>query len=91
MSKNRSRNSDEDPFPYKTQLQMIKQLLQADKPDDPIRIEEIIGVLGNTVNALYSVPTAIYCFLKAHTGFPEVKVSLFSGSFIYKLHLFHVF
>lgn len=68
-----SRNSDEDPFPYKTQLQMIKQLLQADKPDDPIRIEEIIGVLGNTVNALYSVPTAIYCFLKAHTGFPEVK------------------
>lgn len=27
---------------------------------------EILNVLGNDVSALYSVPTSIYCFLKAH-------------------------
>lgn len=26
--------------------------------------EEVVNVLGHSVNALYSVPTAIYCFLR---------------------------
>lgn len=26
--------------------------------------EEVVNILGHSVNALYSVPTAIYCFLR---------------------------
>lgn len=29
--------------------------------------EEVVNVLGHSVNALYSVPTALYCFLRNST------------------------
>lgn len=39
----------------------MKKLLQKKfLPSD----EEVINTLGHSVNALYSVPTAIYCFLR---------------------------
>lgn len=39
---------------------MQKLLKKKHPPSD----EEVVNVLGHSVNALYSVPTALYCFLK---------------------------
>lgn len=39
---------------------MQKLLLKQHPPSD----EEVVNVLGHSVNALYSVPTALYCFLR---------------------------
>lgn len=39
---------------------MKKLLAKKFAPSD----EEVINILGHSVNALFSVPTAIYCFLK---------------------------
>lgn len=36
---------------------------------------EVINKLGNSVCALYSVPTAIYCFLRATSEIPDIEVS----------------
>jgi len=36
--------------------------------------EEVETVLGNSLAALYSVPTAIFCFLRACTPIPEIEV-----------------
>jgi hypothetical protein len=37
--------------------------------------EEVETILGNSVEALYSVPTAIFCFLRAYAPIPEIEVS----------------
>lgn len=39
----------------------MKKLLKKQHPPSD---EEVINTLGHSVNALYSVPTALYCFLK---------------------------
>lgn len=36
--------------------------------------EEVVNILGHSVNALYSVPTAIYCFLRATNKIPGIEV-----------------
>jgi len=64
---------DEDLTPYQTQLKYMNELLNITNPDDPVTEEEVIGMLGTSVSALHSVPTAIYCFLKSFTGFPGVE------------------
>ncbi|XP_043792049.1 ADP-ribose glycohydrolase ARH3-like [Apis laboriosa] len=52
-----------EPQPYKIQLAIIKSLISENNegPHD----EKVIQKLGNSVAALYSVPTAIFCFLRA--------------------------
>ncbi|XP_012140976.1 ADP-ribosylhydrolase ARH3 isoform X2 [Megachile rotundata] len=52
-----------EPQPYKIQLGIIKTLISENEngPHD----EKVIQKLGNSVTALYSVPTAIFCFLRA--------------------------
>lgn len=52
-----------EPQPYKIQLGIIKSLISENNegPHD----EKVIQKLGNSVAALYSVPTAIFCFLRA--------------------------
>lgn len=53
-----------EPQPYKVQLNIVKSLIaEADgaEPHD----EKVVQNLGNSVAALYSVPTAIFCFLRA--------------------------
>ncbi|XP_055595190.1 ADP-ribosylhydrolase ARH3-like [Uranotaenia lowii] len=45
---------------YQKQLGVIEQLLEGQiEPND----ENVLNLLGHSVEALYSVPTAIYCFL----------------------------
>jgi len=36
--------------------------------------KEVVAVLGNSLRAIHSVPTAIFCFLRACTPIPEIKV-----------------
>lgn len=44
---------------YQIQLEKMKKLLEKET-----QISEVIDVLGRDEEALFSVPTAIYCFLK---------------------------
>lgn len=52
-----------EPQPYKVQLCMVKSLISEDS--EGLHDEKVIQKLGNSVAALYSVPTAIFCFLRA--------------------------
>ncbi|XP_046489458.1 ADP-ribosylhydrolase ARH3 [Neodiprion pinetum] len=60
-----------DPSPYKTQLKLLRNLIceDGDGPHD----EKVVHQLGNDVSALHSVPTAIYCFLKAQKPIPAIQ------------------
>lgn len=48
---------------YKDQLCAIKELISED--GDGPHDEKVVQRLGININALYSVPTAIFCFLRA--------------------------
>lgn len=52
-----------EPQPYKKELIMIKTLI-SEAGEGP-HAEKIVQKLGTSVTALYSVPTAIFCFLRA--------------------------
>lgn len=45
---------------YVEQIQQIDKLLNVVNPSE----ERVVNVLGHSTQALYSVPTAIYCFLR---------------------------
>uniref|UniRef100_T1GD60 ADP-ribosylhydrolase ARH3 n=1 Tax=Megaselia scalaris TaxID=36166 RepID=T1GD60_MEGSC len=47
---------------YGKKLEDVKKLLLKEDPS----IDELMNKLGNNATALGSVPTALYCFLKAH-------------------------
>ncbi|XP_033339094.1 ADP-ribosylhydrolase ARH3 [Megalopta genalis] len=52
-----------EPEPYKTQLNVLKRLIM-EEGEGPH--EETVALkLGTNISALYSVPTAIFCFLRA--------------------------
>lgn len=57
MKQNRT---DTDGSLFVQQLQHLKKLLTVTNPSE----ERIINVLGHSSQALYSVPTAMYCFLR---------------------------
>lgn len=59
-------------YPYQKQLDIVKGFLTCEEKDRPN--EEIVKRLGTSIAALYSVPTAIYCFLRAQTAIPGIKV-----------------
>jgi hypothetical protein len=61
----------DDPYPYQTQLKKMQMLLNKKKGADN---EEVETVLGTSLLALYSVPTAIFCFLRACAPIPKIKV-----------------
>ncbi|CAK9811685.1 ADP-ribosylhydrolase ARH3 [Anthophora plagiata] len=52
-----------EPQPYKIQLGVVKALISED--GDGPDVKDVLKKLGNSVAALYSVPTAIFCFLRA--------------------------
>lgn len=56
--------------PYQKQLKQVLRLIKADEPTD----EEVVNVLGTNATALYSVPTAIYCFLKGQNPIKGIEV-----------------
>lgn len=45
---------------YVKQIQELKRLLNVTNPSE----ERVVNVLGHSTQALYSVPTAMYCFLR---------------------------
>ncbi|XP_024943511.1 poly(ADP-ribose) glycohydrolase ARH3 isoform X2 [Cephus cinctus] len=51
-----------EPKPYKIQLSLVKTLISE---GEAANAEKVVQKLGTSVAALYSVPTAIYCFLRA--------------------------
>lgn len=61
-------DENEDSTPYQIKLQAMLGLLK--KGD--ITNEEVVEVLGNGISAYESVPTAIYCFLRAQNEIPQV-------------------
>ncbi|KZC15068.1 PREDICTED: poly(ADP-ribose) glycohydrolase ARH3-like [Dufourea novaeangliae] len=52
-----------EPQPYKVQLSVMKSLILEEGEES--HEEKVVQILGNSVSALYSVPTAIFCFLRA--------------------------
>ncbi|XP_076624159.1 ADP-ribosylhydrolase ARH3 isoform X1 [Colletes latitarsis] len=60
-----------EPQPYKIQLDLIKTLISEDGegPHD----EKVVKQLGNNIAALYSVPTAIFCFLRAQKPIIDIQ------------------
>lgn len=55
------------------QIENIELLLKTQDPSE----EKVVNVLGHSYQALYSVPTAIYCFLRTVKYGDEVKNSYF--------------
>ncbi|KAL7290293.1 hypothetical protein TKK_0015993 [Trichogramma kaykai] len=50
--------------PYTAQLKLVKNLLLEEGDDNPTH-QKVIKLLGNDISGLRSVPTAIFCFLRA--------------------------
>ncbi|XP_014261834.1 poly(ADP-ribose) glycohydrolase ARH3-like isoform X2 [Cimex lectularius] len=53
--------SDNEEECYKTQLEIVQKLLKVGEVCD----DEVVQALGNNALAIFSVPTAIYCFLRS--------------------------
>lgn len=56
--------------PYKKQLSIVRKFLTDAEP--PSR-GKVIRELGNDVSGIRSVPTAIYCFLRAQKPIDDIK------------------
>ncbi|KAG5896276.1 hypothetical protein JTB14_033573 [Gonioctena quinquepunctata] len=56
---------------YQEKLRIVEHFL-GKAPDDEID-EEVIFSLGNGISAYESVPTAIYCFLRAQSEIPRIQ------------------
>nr|XP_022904257.1 poly(ADP-ribose) glycohydrolase ARH3-like [Onthophagus taurus] len=63
----------DDPSPYQSQLKRIQKLFEIEKPNEPVSDDEVVACLGNSISALHSVPTAIYCYLRAQNDIPDLK------------------
>lgn len=61
----------------------MKTLLKKQFPPSD---EEVVNVLGHSVNALYSVPTAIYCFLR-NSEAKDNQENLFRATLEYTISL----
>ncbi|GAB1866309.1 ADP-ribosylhydrolase ARH3 [Camponotus japonicus] len=59
--------------PYKERLKRVKNLLSETR-DEPNE-QRIVKELGNNVRALESVPTAIFCFLKAQKRIKRIRTN----------------
>ncbi|XP_014280368.1 ADP-ribosylhydrolase ARH3 [Halyomorpha halys] len=56
-------------MPYVEQLKLVQNLLTVGDIND----EEVIDLLGNSIRAQYSVPTALFCFLRAQRPILSVQ------------------
>lgn len=65
---------------YHEKLNIVEELLQK-KPNHDDLDKEVITKLGNGIGAHESVPTAIYCFLRAQNEIPGVEVRHFLSSY----------
>ncbi|BES91662.1 poly(ADP-ribose) glycohydrolase [Nesidiocoris tenuis] len=75
MSKLEPKDEDElnsfeqEPKSYQIQLKLMQKLLQKKDVDN----DEVVEVLGNNVLSIYSIPTAIYCYLRAQQPIEFIK------------------
>ncbi|XP_075223533.1 ADP-ribosylhydrolase ARH3-like isoform X2 [Lycorma delicatula] len=60
-------------MPYHSKLEAMEDLLKREEKGLQIPDEEVNKVLGTSVTALHSVPTAIYCFLRAQKEIPGIE------------------
>ncbi|KAL1123374.1 hypothetical protein AAG570_002459 [Ranatra chinensis] len=76
MSKIEEKSSPEveSKTPYIDQLKLVQKLLEKNKGSTLDDDEEVVESLGNTIAALYSVPTAVYCFLRAQSTIKDMEV-----------------
>lgn len=66
--------SESEVQPYKTQLKVVQNLIDKSMTNnEQPHTEEVLKLLGNDVTALHSVPTAIFCFLRAFNPISEIK------------------
>lgn len=65
----------DDVAPYQKQLLHVRRFLTCAEEDRTD--EEVVKYLGTSISALYSVPTAIYCFLRAQEEIPGIKVCFY--------------
>ncbi|EEB18428.1 ADP-ribosylglycohydrolase, putative [Pediculus humanus corporis] len=56
-------------YNYETQLTLMKNFFSKESPPSD---EEVVTKLGNSVSSIFSVPTAIYCFLRAQERIPKI-------------------
>lgn len=59
---------------FSTQLGIVKDLLNSKNLN--VSDEVVLNSLGHNNRALFSVPTAIYCFLRAIKSIPQIEVSI---------------
>uniref|UniRef100_A0A336MAJ7 ADP-ribosylhydrolase ARH3 n=1 Tax=Culicoides sonorensis TaxID=179676 RepID=A0A336MAJ7_CULSO len=75
---------EENKMEYQHQLrEMLKLLNKNEEPE----VEEVINTLGHSINALYSIPTAIYCFLKSHKTPINPEANAFRNTLEYAIGL----
>ncbi|KAI4472759.1 hypothetical protein M0802_016519 [Mischocyttarus mexicanus] len=60
-----------EPQPYKLKLELLQDLITKD--EEVLNNEEVIRRLGNSIAALHSVPTAIFCFLRAQEPIKDIE------------------
>lgn len=63
---------DDDETPYHSQMTRVLDFLCS--KEDARSDAEIVKHLGTSIAALHSVPTAIYCFLRAQESIPKISV-----------------
>ncbi|XP_055549914.1 ADP-ribosylhydrolase ARH3-like [Wyeomyia smithii] len=65
LEKNNDADLDSNYNAYEKQLNAVQLLLEGDvEPSD----ENVLNMLGHSTEALYSVPTALFCFLRCTSG-----------------------
>lgn len=55
-------------YTYENQLKIMKDFLK----ENSVTSDEVIEKLGNSISSIFSVPTAIYCFLRAQDDIPDI-------------------
>lgn len=75
---------EENKMEYQHQLNEMLKLLNKDEEPD---VEQVINSLGHSINALFSVPTAIYCFLRSHKTPINPEANAFRNTLEYAINL----
>lgn len=71
IEKNNSQQENDYSTAYQDKLQIILELLE----QQDVSSDKVIEILGNGISAYESVPTAIYCFLRAQKEIPQIDTN----------------
>lgn len=56
-------------------MKKVAELLNLETSKKEISEDEVVAALGNSIAALHSVPTSIYCYLKAQNEIAGIEVA----------------